>query len=91
MNKITVIDSPMVSGKSSFAIQYMNDNKDKVFVYVTPLLSEVDRIVNSVEGVFDCNSIKETKLSVLREHLDNGRSVAKSVALVIIHTKLIVQ
>jgi hypothetical protein len=66
----------MGSGKSSFAIQYMNDNKDKVFVYVTPLLSEVDRIVNSVECVFDCNSIKETKLSVLREHLDNGRSVA---------------
>jgi len=32
---ITVVDSPMGSGKSSYAIQKMNQEKDKVFIYVT--------------------------------------------------------
>lgn len=32
-------------GKTSWAIQYMNDNKDLRFIFVTPYLSEVTRVM----------------------------------------------
>lgn len=46
MPKVTVIDSVMGAGKSSWAIQYMNDAKNAFerFIYVTPINTEVDRI-----------------------------------------------
>ncbi|MCB5235890.1 hypothetical protein [Niallia circulans] len=47
--KINVIDSIMGSGKTSWAIQYMNEaNSDKNFIFITPLLSEVQRVKESV-------------------------------------------
>lgn len=42
------MDSIMGNGKTSAAIAYMNANPDKLFLFVTPYLSEVDRIVNGV-------------------------------------------
>lgn len=45
MSKITVIDSVMGSGKSSWAIQHMNSApKEKRFIYITPFNEELDRI-----------------------------------------------
>jgi hypothetical protein len=41
---IYVCDAIMGSGKSSAAIQYMNDHKDEKFIYVTPYLAEAARI-----------------------------------------------
>lgn len=82
MSKITVIDAPMGAGKSTYAIRYMNSNKDKTFIYVTPLLTEVERIEDNVEGVHVCttaNSVR--KIDSLREHLLNGKSVAITHAL----------
>jgi len=45
-NIIRIIDAPCGKGKTSWAIQYMNDvvNKDKKFIFITPFLDEVDRI-----------------------------------------------
>lgn len=40
---ITVVDSPCGTGKTSWAIQYMNEN-DGRFIFVTPYLDEVSRI-----------------------------------------------
>ena len=40
---ITVVDSPCGNGKTSWAIQYMNEN-DGRFIFVTPYLDEVSRI-----------------------------------------------
>jgi len=48
--KVSIIDSGCGSGKSSWAIKYMNKNKDKKFLYVTPYLKEVDRILDDCEG-----------------------------------------
>ena len=53
MNDITVVDAICGSGKTEFCIQYMNkysnpsDNNSKLFIYVTPYLSEIERIKNS--------------------------------------------
>ena len=41
---ITVIDAPCGVGKTSWAIQYINNEPDKSFVYCTPRLTEIDRI-----------------------------------------------
>lgn len=44
---ITVIDSPCGYGKTSFAINMINDNPTKNFVYITPFLDEVGRVIDS--------------------------------------------
>lgn len=51
MSHITVIDAIMGSGKTSWAIQYMN-NTPSHFLYITPFLSEIDRIKSSVHKPF---------------------------------------
>lgn len=51
MNKVTVIDSIMGTGKTSFAIQRMNETHElQKFIYVTPYLKEVERIKKSVKS-----------------------------------------
>lgn len=41
---VKVIDAICGAGKTSYAIQYMNENPNKLFIYVTPFLAEVQRI-----------------------------------------------
>lgn len=47
---ITVIDSIMGSGKSSWAIQHMKENPETSFIYVTPTLTEIQRVIHEVSG-----------------------------------------
>jgi len=46
-NHISVVDSVMGSGKTSYAIQEMNSNPRKKYIYITPFLNEASRIVAS--------------------------------------------
>lgn len=47
--KINVVDSIMGAGKTSWSIQFMNDSpQDKKFIYITPFLTEVKRVKESV-------------------------------------------
>ena len=46
--KIKVIDSIMGSGKTSWAINEMDKNTDKNYIYITPYLTEVERVKKSV-------------------------------------------
>lgn len=47
-NRITVIDSPPGFGKTEYAIQSINQsNDDDKIIFITPLLTEVDRIIAS--------------------------------------------
>lgn len=41
---ITVIDSIMGSGKTEYMMAYMNKNQNKNYMFVTPYLSELDRL-----------------------------------------------
>ena len=52
MSKIEIIDAIMGSGKTYDAIERMKKKKGS-FIYVTPFLDEVERIVNNVPGVSD--------------------------------------
>lgn len=50
--EITVIDAPCGFGKTSYAIQMMNEDEyqDKKYIYVTPYLREVERIQRDVKN-----------------------------------------
>ncbi|WP_189318659.1 hypothetical protein [Bacillus atrophaeus] len=50
MTKIKIVDSIMGSGKTSAAINKMNNaNKDENFIFITPYLNEVERIKKSIK------------------------------------------
>ena len=49
---ITVIDSIMGSGKTSWAIQHINESPEENFLYITPFLTEVDRIIEKTDRPF---------------------------------------
>lgn len=52
ISKITVIDAIMGSGKTSWSIQYINRNTFDNFLYITPFLDEVNRIIKNSSKVF---------------------------------------
>lgn len=47
---VTVVDSIMGSGKTTWAIKKMQEDKDHNFVYITPYLDEVQRIKTNVKN-----------------------------------------
>ena len=83
MNKVTVVDAIMGSGKSSWAIQYMNDMEDYSFLYITPFLDEVKRIKKECtkrifkEPIQDGNG----KMGNLLNLLEEGANIATTHAL----------
>ena len=74
---VTVVDSIMGSGKTSWAIQYMNDNPEKSFLYITPFLKEIERIekVSSIEIFQPNNSNGNRKLNNLNDLLAIGKNI----------------
>lgn len=46
MHKITVIDSLMGQGKTTWAAQYMDNHQEKKFLYITPYISEDEAMIN---------------------------------------------
>ena len=46
--QVNIVDAIMGTGKTSAAINYINSSDDDIrFLYITPYLSEVDRVINS--------------------------------------------
>ncbi len=78
---IYVCDSIMGSGKTSAAINYMNSNTDKRFLYVTPYLDEVARVkeqcssCNFVEPDNEISEYHYRKSEHLASLLENGENV----------------
>ena len=77
MSKITVIDAPMGKGKTSWAINYINEIGKKPFrnrvIYITPYLDEVKRFkenvytIDLIEPELKDKDGKSTKLSHLKD------------------------
>jgi hypothetical protein len=82
--RIKVIDSIMGAGKTQWAIQYMNDAlDDQKFLYITPILTEVDRVCKACSGKnflqpkeTMIDGRKRSKSKSLVELLSNGRNIA---------------
>lgn len=80
---VKVIDAVMGSGKTTYAIQMMNGaDEDARFLYITPYLSEVDRIIrdcperNFVEPSVD--GWNTTKSESLKSLVEAGRNIAST-------------
>ncbi|MGG1630066.1 hypothetical protein [Rossellomorea sp. NRS-1567] len=81
---INVVDSIMGSGKTSWAIQHMQEaNTEERFIYITPFLSEVQRVKTSVTSrkfVEPTNNGKG-KLENLKKLILNERDIVSTHAL----------
>lgn len=85
MSKVTVIDSIMGSGKTSWAKEYMNKYQStKRFIYVSPYLEEIeDNILKACPFLIqpDEKRGKGSKLKHFKELLVNGESIVTTHAL----------
>jgi len=83
---INVIDAPCGRGKTSWAIQYMNEMRKDThqFIYVTPFLDEIDRVKNAVTNRIFYEPIArkgETKLDDVHKLLGEGKDICTTHAL----------
>jgi hypothetical protein len=83
MCKIKIIDAIMGAGKTSYAIQLMNEDKQSNYIYITPFLKEVSRVKQScidryfVEPLNNGNG----KLDALHKLLKDNRNIVSTHAL----------
>ena len=81
--KLNVIDSIMGGGKTSWAIDKMNNDNENNYIYITPFLSEVERIKTSVttKKFYEPKNIGEGKLDSLHKLIVQGKNIASTHAL----------
>ena len=83
---VNVVDSIMGSGKTSAALNYIKNASDDVkFIYITPYLSEVERIKEECKDKHFIEPIryaeKAPKIVSLKDYLNKGRNIATTHAL----------
>jgi hypothetical protein len=86
MERIKVIDSPLGSGKTSWAITYINKlPADQKVIFITPFLSECERIIRecSTKGFKQPNNRNEmgTKLFHLIKMIQHGENIVSTHSL----------
>ncbi|AKR34233.1 DEAD/DEAH box helicase family protein [Bacillus cereus] len=83
--QVKIIDSIMGTGKTSWAIQYMNEAPSyKKFIYITPFKTEVERVIASCKDrifVQPENKKGGTKLASLKNYILNGKDIVSTHAL----------
>lgn len=86
---IKVIDAICGAGKTSYAIQMLNDNSKagfgingelftstKKYIYVTPFLSEVERVINNTKAEFsEPNNKRSSKYEHVKKLIEDGKSI----------------
>lgn len=85
MSKVTIVDAICGKGKTSWAIQYMNNNVDKKFIYITPYLDEVNRVLEGCSSRYfetpDEKKGKGSKLEDFNNLLAEGKNIVSTHAL----------
>ena len=84
MCKIKVIDQPCGRGKTSWAIEYMNNLEFERFIYITPILDEIKRVKKSCNRNFkepDEKKGKGSKTNHFYKLLDNGEDILSTHSL----------
>ena len=81
--KVKIIDSIMGSGKTSYAIQRMNEDVENNYIYITPFLSEVQRIKDNCTSrkFYEPFNVGSGKLDSLHNLLKDGKNIASTHAL----------
>jgi hypothetical protein len=85
---IKVIDSIMGSGKTSAAINLMNEDMENNYIFITPYLTEVQRVKESCSQrkfyepkIITVNGEKHTKFDSLHTLLSDCKNIASTHAL----------
>lgn len=83
---VQIIDATCGKGKTSWAIQHMNEAElSEKFIYITPFLTEVQRIKESVKGrkFYEPTKNEEnvTKLKSLKHLLEKGENIVATHSL----------
>lgn len=79
---IKVVDSIMGSGKSTWAINHMNANPDKRYIYIAQFLDEVQRIKDSCPGCYFCEPFDTpSKQYNFKKLLQDNRNIVTTHAL----------
>lgn len=84
MNEINVVDSICGKGKTTSLINYINDtkNNDKKFLYITPFLSEIERIKESCPNrYFKSPESRGAKIYDIKRLLSKKENIVSSHAL----------
>jgi len=81
--KVNIIDELMGAGKTSAAINFINNSpKDSHFLYITPYLTEVDRIIKKCpEKNFKQPERKGTKINGIKELFERKENIVSTHAL----------
>ena len=79
---IYILDAVMGTGKTTAAINYMNEHPDQKFIYITPFLEEVSRVKKKCRGFCEPDDEKfGTKLNALKYLMGNGISIVSTHAM----------
>lgn len=84
--KVSVIDSRCGSGKTQWSIRHMNESKDKKFIFVTPYLKEVDRILKDCNDFYTPLGKKNSKSDDFNSLIDENKNIATTHQLLNILT-----
>lgn len=80
--RITVIDALMGTGKTSWAVNYINEHPDDNILYITPFIDETKRIKDSVQRDMYCPKNKgDGKLGDICNLLAMQEDIASTHAL----------
>lgn len=94
MATVHICDEIMGKGKSSAFINYMNDHAEKRFVYITPYLDEVDRIIGGCKARKFQRPVprnNEGRLNDIHRLLEEGQNIASTHAMFKKYTEETVQ
>ena len=81
MNTIHVIDAPCGAGKSSFAIQMINQHPEQRFIYCAPFLDELDRIKRfTAPGRFAAAADGQATKIIIPSEIQGIAGLAKGLA-----------
>lgn len=83
MTKVTIIDALCGKGKTSYSVQLMNTPNDIIFgdkkyIFVTPYLEEIERVIDSVNDMKEPTNKNEkgSKTEGLRQLVLQGSNIA---------------
>ena len=83
MNQVIIVDEMMGSGKSTAAINYINESTDERFIVITPYLEEVKRYIECCSSKHFREPIKKRgkKITDFKDLIKKGRNVVCTHAL----------
>lgn len=83
--KVTVLDSICGSGKTSKFIEIMNNNTNNKYIYITPYLDEIQRVLNSCDNRVFYEPKTErgegSKLKDFNKLLSQGKNIVSTHSL----------